>query len=856
MTGTVTLHTGRVLTAAPFENQYVVSTEVGVVTATALETGSGRRGGHTGGTTYVPGAVVLVAKISTTAEDANRVFFPNLILGGFHAYPTFESEDKPAEMQPVAAVSGSNADALRNPFYRTVLGNEPNTILNENRGGNRLLDGLPGDWYKSTVLGGLVLLSEFMTRIGIAPDCQLTFNGVDRIAEFISRNYCEDHGSQFRELLHRGSTPVDVTRFALDLAEGLGASTPFEPADEQGDSPWVLKPKDGQQTGLFRREDFNGAAADGQWAITRTTDPRSVHVFGAEIYPGMTSVMNRWDGIYRLRAAKEIKFEKTFGIVTPWLKQELRGAAPTENPPEPYTGTDTQFRMDLAQVSEDEVFALMPILHDRFATAEEAQLFFQGLKRDGDVWYFPTKAEVEAKVFPEETPKLKVLPADQQEYTLEDLVYKDAEVAPNRIVRLFKNSSVFLMSEDGGFVIGDGFGGEIRMNRGRVTISSAADIQMLPGRDLIEQIPGNRINRTGDRIEFSSTRGAVAVKAETNLQMSSGAGGGALVLENCSPDTGLAEVQDEALRQGLPAGSGIVIKARSSGVSLLGTRIYGGGYAEGKSSTSGVAPAPCRIMFDAGTSEMLLHGGSAVLSFKDSVAMTMQDRATGLYLAGSDILSISQTMSMVTGSVLVDKGVGRVPRPVLTAARIDESRKDALPTTAPVLEVGGAILSRTGLFTKGDVGAEGGIASNRGANPLPITDPIQRVRVDLGMDQLPRSRYAETATAAAAITLGVLQDMVSYGIATERGQKITEFAFPDSESPAYRAKAYTLVAPRWQSMLADTAKTWIEKAVDHAILEKTYPYPGRTVYEADNVLVSPSGTGVVRQSMQDYRVNI
>jgi hypothetical protein len=98
--------------------------------------------------------------------------------------------------------------------------------------------------------------------------------------------------------------------------------------------------------------------------------------------------------------------------------------------------------------------------------------------------------------------------------------------------------------------------------------------------------------------------------------------------------------------------------------------------------------------------------------------------------------------------------------------------------------------------------------------------------------------------------------MVSRGVATQWGQKITELAFPDSDTDSYRGKNYKLIAPRWQSMLSDQSRTWIEREVAHAILEETYPYPGRTVHTEGTPLVVDRGTEIENKALNDYKVNL
>ena len=851
MNVTIGLCTGHILTSFPYQNQYLVSTENGTIPASALETGSGRRGGHRGGGVYMPGTRVLVAVWDRKSSVFRSNGFPNLILGAFDPFTIFEGTD----FQPHAVIPDTHADAVTNTVYDKLAAAERTPILNENRGHKRPIDMLPGDWFKSSTLGGILMLSEFLAKIGIDPHACLTFHGIDHLVELISANFSEDHGDVFRELVHRGIAVVDIQRFALTLGESMGGTPAFKAGEETG----KLGLQDDKQSGFFRREEFRGGAVEGSWDAYKTAvPPPQPFVFGENNYPGMLSVMQRMDGIYRLRAAKEIKFEKTASIVIPVQKADLRTAVAPGDPPDADDRSDVIIKQEaLSLKSTDEVYALMPILHDQFATVEEEQLFFRGLRQDSGIWFFPKREDIEKALFGDQADKqLPVLKPDAQEYTEDDLIKADVEVYPGRRIRLFKNSSVFLMSEDGGFVIGDGYGGEIRMNRGNVTISAAADIRVLPGRDLTEQIPGNRISRVGDRVEISSTRGAVALKAQTNFQVvSGGAEGGILSLENRSPLRSAAEITEEQLKKGQPFGSGIVLKSLISGTTILGSYLYAAGYAPGKDSKAGVDDRRqrCDIVLDGGIGSLLLSGDNAVMAFQTSAALTMLDRATGIYLQSDSLIEIASNIGVVTSQMMVDRGFGQVPRPRLLPTKVDVSRHDNLPAAVPQFVVQGSIMAKNSVLAGEHVQAKGGVSANQGCNPDPLVAPYN---VNFTIPDSQGKSYQVVAQATATVAEALLQGMVSYGVATEYGQHITEFAFPDSDSPAYRAKDYQLVAPRWYAVLTDDAQTWSENALAHAILGSTYPYPGKEAFAKTDALVVETETGIQNQKLSTYKMNL
>jgi hypothetical protein len=428
------------------------------------------------------------------------------------------------------------------------------------------------------------------------------------------------------------------------------------------------------------------------------------------------------------------------------------------------------------------------------------------------------------------------------------------------------------MSDDGGITIGDGFGGEIRMHRGRVTIASIGDIEFLPGRDLIEQVPGNRITRAGQRVEISSTEGSVAIKAQTNMQLvSGGAEGGVLTVENRSPESNLTEIDPAQLLQDQPFGAGIILKCTGgSGVSLLGSHIYGGGYSQGTgrhaASKTGVdsASTPCDIMLDAGSKDLMLNGNNGIMSFRNSISMSLLQSVTGIYIASNAIVDVAPGgISMVTPRVQMEgmRDVEQVEiiQSVLKTTNVDTSYLDSLPSRHPTLWVrDGLVVGTGGIRTEGSIAAEGNVSANKGVTVSPLAYPrLHNFNMEGGA-QIRADRIKRTITAVALSTQTLMQRMVTQGMATQYGQGVTDFAFPDSK--VYRAEQFKFVAPKWQTLLSENAPTWKEKEVTHAILEDpTYPYPGREVHDANKypeALEVRQGDKTEKRPIEEYKVNL
>lgn len=866
------LYTGHIVAALPYWNEYVVNTEVGEVVAILGGTGSSRRLGHIGDGALPAGTTVIVAIPQNTHEQSKNNKFPAVILCAFDLWPIFTGDAK--EDQTDFVVNESIPEALSNPnnnqLYNNFIKHMTLPILNQDRSYNRPLDAIPGDWYKTTAQGGGFLLSDFLASCGVSTDCGVHFFSENNAIEIFGRNFTIDTESFVRQLIHRGNDPLSIEDYAFTPAEGLGV--PYDRAAfvsaENEDDDSQLKLIDPLQAGFFRRSVMGGGSVEGHYENIKTalvTD-EDVFTYGTHVYPGMLQEMKRMDGMYRLRAAREIKFEKTGSIVIPVQKADPNTTdRPTdeafeEEELEKADKTDTELKKEAFGLkSDDEVYALTPLLQEQFAEYEEQEIFFRGLRKDKGVWHFPSKEEVTQKVFVNtDDPTLPPLDDQKQEYTTDDidgLLSEAIDVYPGRKVKIFKNSSVFMMSEDGGLIIGDGYGAEIRMSRGNVTISAAADVKVLPGRDYVQLAGGNSISKAGDRVEVASTRGSVALKAQENMQMVSGneETGGMLTLENRSAQESLTSITEQQLRDGEAVGSGIVLKSRRSGVSMLGNFIYGGGLTtNNQNSENGVQSRStnCDIYFNSGRGTVMMTGASGAYMFEDSLAMSMLRSSTGIYLSNSNaIYAATSSNILVASEVVVDKGQGSVEVPTLTSSGVD-TRRNRLPRRSPEFIVQGNARTKD-LGVAGSVSVQNGVIATDGCNPDPTATPVN---VNLGNS---RAEIASnTASSAATDAVTVSDRMVQRGIATEYGHSAVEFAFPDG--PIYRAAQFEFVSTKWQRLL-DTKNTWIENGLDHGILEnETFPYPGREIYlEERKVFVKRSEDGTVeRVPFTEYPVNV
>ena len=100
-------------------------------------------------------------------------------------------------------------------------------------------------------------------------------------------------------------------------------------------------------------------------------------------------------------------------------------------------------------------------------------------------------------------------------------------------VRYYKNESYLSLLDDGGVVLGDGFGAEIRMTGGSVFITAPGDVWTKAGRNVNSWAGYDSITKARNSIDITASERDVRIKSEYNMQILAGnSGQGGLLLES------------------------------------------------------------------------------------------------------------------------------------------------------------------------------------------------------------------------------------------------------------------------------------------------------------------------------------
>jgi hypothetical protein len=138
----------------------------------------------------------------------------------------------------------------------------------------------------------------------------------------------------------------------------------------------------------------------------------------------------------------------------------------------------------------------------------------------------------------------------------------------------YETESYLSLLEDGTVVIGDGYGAEIRMCAGSITISAPGDVWFKPGKNAQIWAGRDIIMRANNSVDISTTEENVRIKAEQNVMILAGNDtsekqGGVLIESRATAPTYNFDEPGDAVVFG-----GVILRAKSSEVIGLGKNIY------------------------------------------------------------------------------------------------------------------------------------------------------------------------------------------------------------------------------------------------------------------------------------------
>lgn len=374
------------------------------------------------------------------------------------------------------------------------------------------------------------------------------------------------------------------------------------------------------------------------------------------------------------------------------------------------------------------------------------------------------------------------LPAPPPQKIRVDHRYGDASYTPNTALQVFL--------QEGQVVILDGFGAELRMGGGDITLSCPGDIVLRPGRNLVGMAGHDVALRANNSADISANKRDVRIKARVNLQMVGGVGGtGGVLLES----RGASAYEYE--KTGEDAVSGGVQVKSAGDVAVWGHDLY-------LRSTAG------QVVVDAaaGEGDVLVTASAMRRYLRDSAvdAFGSPDSPDAVNSWGVDNLlggTLKAGGDAVLGGTLIVNGTVSV-----AAGNITTSGAAAAANKVESLTGGSLNAARRSVSQQGDA----------------IADAAAAAGTSYAAD-IDRRWYGEGAAGNTTV--------------------INRAGFSFRSAVQYMAKKWRMWESGWQQrarLAGKTMATWVEQPVA-AGSDQTYPYPGREAWEA--------GTGYYRQDL-------
>lgn len=371
--------------------------------------------------------------------------------------------------------------------------------------------------------------------------------------------------------------------------------------------------------------------------------------------------------------------------------------------------------------------------------------------------------------------------------------------------KFYQSEAFISILEDGAVVIGDGYGAEIRMCAGSITISAPGDVWLKPGKNAQVWAGRDIIQRANGAVDISTTEKSIRIKAEKDVMLFAGNDenkpGGVLIESRSS----VAFMDFEPQQSGEPIGD----SAKFGGILL-------------RAPNSNIATQTQNLYLRAGVDG---EGGSIVLDADKGQA---------------DIVTVSKDLYHYVGENgkiaqffgLADTGTGDVGE--VQIANLFTGTENILNGTTLV---DGDIFGTGGLIAPDFVYSSGTIV---GKNPIvapcpPESECAKKLKeYEQKVEQYAQETLPEYATDIYSAELDIpWYEEKRPG--NERVIEISGFSFrTDSD---YRVeKDFELFEDRWQQYArigGENTGTWQEKPVKDGTGIETWPFPGKKMFDAN-----------------------
>lgn len=556
---------------------------------------------------------------------------------------------------------GSNGGFRRESYYRDFP-----TLFAKNGGAVDFSDQRPidtssiGEWGRFSSLGGGIFIDPFMSYMRVDESCGLWLFYMDRLARLCAHNY--DFRSSVSEqvirndngegLNYHGSTPYAWEALGIKNHD----DTFLRETDDKAvhyDAPYgKFEPQFDDQQPIMRYEEFRGYLGQGymRQLSAPSSDAQNPHRYSDTKPPvGLFREQISLAGDYGLMAAHSFSF----------VKRVLIPVAKRLKMPEDPTGDDTAdggYRFagvtsgEGDQSQEHLVQADLPISED----AENPGVLKAAALLDMAAYQFnwqglhPFHYHANDFNLPEES-NMQPFSMLQQPLNFGSLRTKQWLDPPDPVearidhryenVEYYETMAGIFALPDGGIVIRDGYGAEIRLTGGSISTNAPGDVWIQSGRNIINYAGDDAIIKARNSIDITATDHDVRLKSEQNLELLSGNGGVGRLLLECKAEGNANDVvgkQGEDVDQG-----GIIMKAANTDIISWGNNIYlrtGGGDVLGGQITLDADRGGAGIVMAADTISQFVDNAVNILMPADSPTAAYQFNQQACYLPVSVVM--------------------------------------------------------------------------------------------------------------------------------------------------------------------------------------------------------------------------
>ena len=361
--------------------------------------------------------------------------------------------------------------------------------------------------------------------------------------------------------------------------------------------------------------------------------------------------------------------------------------------------------------------------------------------------------------------------------------------------KFYETESFVSLLEDGGVVIGDGYGAEIRMTGGCVFISAPGDVWLKSGRDVQAWAGNDVVARANKTVDISANEKNVRIKAERNVLVLAGNDStdreGGILLESRSKTTAydFEKCGDDILF------GGVVVRTPKSNFVALSKDIYlrtGGGDVEKGDITLDASQGAKDIITTSNDFHTFLDRNGRVYQYFEI--------STGVVKANmfSRTLNVMGAKTSIGGDAYV---FGKY-----------------LGSDAILITKGTVVTPRGGMMAPCDSDCVSDV--NKALNEFKDFTDKKIPEAGRKIDEYVDTTWLEEKRAG-----------------NSRVMSIMEFSFRKDED--YRLPAFLLYEDRWQQMArlgSAIPNTWNERPVKVKVCDKTYAYPGRKWLEEEPAL--------------------